>query len=328
MEIDDKRLHKSVIQKIVEVAEQDVGALQLPLLHHFKTQGKGSRTSLIASMQAKHVVLEDLVAVCAACECIHEASLVHDDLQDRDRTRRNAPTVWHKFSDDAAILLGDHLIACASKILIGSNLPDGLKLDIINTLSQAVSNATNGQLTQLNLEIDHPAAIEFYEDSAANKTGAFFAMPLKAAFALRYYSINQFYNRETDFSCPKYQGSLSQLDKIGRNLGIGYQIYNDCKELVNGRGFFASRDWQQQLVTAPLLVINRLSDLPIEEPLSRSFRERVIAECIDWQEQSYQRATNQLMKLESAARASVVDFSTRFKLKLPETKINSHVTTA
>ena len=48
---------------------------------------------------------------CLAIEAIHSASLVHDDILDDGKMRRNQPTIHEKYGKTAAILCGDFLIA-------------------------------------------------------------------------------------------------------------------------------------------------------------------------------------------------------------------------
>ena len=53
-------------------------------------------------------------------ELIHTFSLVHDDLpcMDNDELRRGKPTVWKKYGEDIAVLVGDALFMQASNILL------------------------------------------------------------------------------------------------------------------------------------------------------------------------------------------------------------------
>ena len=57
----------------------------------------------------------------AACaiECVHNYSLVHDDLpcMDADELRRGRPTVWKKYGEATAVLVGDALLTVAFQIL-------------------------------------------------------------------------------------------------------------------------------------------------------------------------------------------------------------------
>ena len=55
-----------------------------------------------------------------AMELIHTFSLVHDDLpcMDNDELRRGKPTVWKKYGEDIAVLVGDALFMQAMSILV------------------------------------------------------------------------------------------------------------------------------------------------------------------------------------------------------------------
>ncbi|THV43638.1 polyprenyl synthetase family protein [Glycomyces buryatensis] len=60
------------------------------------------------------------VPAAVAVELIHNFSLVHDDIIDRDETRRHRPTVWKVFGSTDAILVGDALHALAFEVLAES----------------------------------------------------------------------------------------------------------------------------------------------------------------------------------------------------------------
>jgi len=53
-------------------------------------------------------------------ELIHTFSLIHDDLpcMDNDELRRGKPTVWKKYGEDIAVLVGDALMMEAATILV------------------------------------------------------------------------------------------------------------------------------------------------------------------------------------------------------------------
>ena len=310
-----KNLHERVIKKIIDVAVINAGALELPLRHHFQAPGKGSRSQLIKTIQGEITNEEFLTTVCAVCECIHEASLVHDDLQDRDEVRRSNPTVWKKFGDDAAILLGDHLIVCASTILLSSHLPDQAKLMIQGFMNEAVSKATNGQFTQLGLEIGNSNVTHFYQESAANKTGAFFAFTMKSAYVLKSLLRSPADHPISNELPAAIRQDLKAIELAGQNLGIGYQIYNDCKNLTNAKTFFATRDWQQQIVTAPLIILSKMVDEPTKIPLNVGIAERVLNQCKEWQSKAYADAELILQNVDPSILETVKQFGIRFRIR-------------
>lgn len=54
---------------------------------------------------------DDIIKVCCAIEILHAFSLIHDDLpcMDNDELRRWEPTVWKKYGEFQAVLVGDML---------------------------------------------------------------------------------------------------------------------------------------------------------------------------------------------------------------------------
>ncbi|GAA3989456.1 family 2 encapsulin nanocompartment cargo protein polyprenyl transferase [Allokutzneria multivorans] len=82
------------------------------------TAGKALRPAL--TLLCAHAVgasTERAVPVAAAVELVHNFSLLHDDIIDGDRLRRQRPTAWSVFGAPAAILAGDALLALAVRML-------------------------------------------------------------------------------------------------------------------------------------------------------------------------------------------------------------------
>ena len=52
----------------------------------------------------------------AAIEVLHNASLIHDDICDGDRLRRERPAVWSVYGRDVALTLGDWLVALSFEL--------------------------------------------------------------------------------------------------------------------------------------------------------------------------------------------------------------------
>ena len=60
-----------------------------------------------------------LLNICAAVECIHSYSLIHDDLpcMDDDDIRRGKPSAHIKFGEATAVLAGNSLLTLAFEII-------------------------------------------------------------------------------------------------------------------------------------------------------------------------------------------------------------------
>nr|WP_284290176.1 polyprenyl synthetase family protein [Angustibacter aerolatus] len=80
-------------------------------------RGKGLRAAMVlAAAEAVGRSTPAATAAAAAVELVHAFTLVHDDVMDRSDHRHGAPTVWRLWGVDTAILLGDALQACATRL--------------------------------------------------------------------------------------------------------------------------------------------------------------------------------------------------------------------
>lgn len=64
-------------------------------IYHLKSGGQRLRAKLaLHTSVCVGLSEEDGFSLAATAELLHNASLIHDDLQDRDRSRRGRGTVW------------------------------------------------------------------------------------------------------------------------------------------------------------------------------------------------------------------------------------------
>jgi len=82
--------------------------------------GKAIRPTLaVMSAQAGGGTVEDGLAAAAAVELVHNFSLLHDDVMDRDLERRHRPTGWAVYGEGQAILAGNAMLTCAIEVVAG-----------------------------------------------------------------------------------------------------------------------------------------------------------------------------------------------------------------
>lgn len=139
-----------------------------------------------------------------ALELIHGFSLIHDDIQDRDRTRRGRPAVWTVCGVEQAINAGDLMHTLAACIA----------LDASSTAAGCLLGATlemiEGQCLDLKFE-RRSATTEEYLAMIDRKTGAL----LRCAFELGGISANA------------DEQVLSDLVALGHAVGRAFQIKDD-----------------------------------------------------------------------------------------------------
>ena len=85
-----------------------------PSCFHLASGGSRTRAKLcIEAGLALQLHAKTIIALASSIELLHNASLIHDDLQDADATRRGRQSVWKKYGKSHAVCAGDVMIAAA-----------------------------------------------------------------------------------------------------------------------------------------------------------------------------------------------------------------------
>ena len=157
---------------------------------------------------ARTLGLSDKAAEACACgpELLHNASLVHDDLQDEDSVRRGHPAVWQRFGPAAAVSVGDVMISAAFASAAGHPNPSRA----ISLMHEAVTRTARGQARDL---LKPRPDLASYRDLVSEKTGPLFALPVRLALA-----------------AADADGDAVAAE-IGDTLAIAYQVLDDIRDL-------------------------------------------------------------------------------------------------
>ena len=289
----DYQLAQALESKIHHYGQQ-ADALAQASQHHFSSKGKRTRSQLMFAATPHTENHQALVHAAAAIELIHEASIVHDDIQDQTTIRRGLPTVWRKFGANAALLLGDHLVAAAFRSIAEAPAIDEIKTNLILALSESVSRAASGQYLQLTNETGSDAEA-FYVNVAVNKTGALLALPLQFA---------SLFNR-------KATSDTLAARRCGEQLGLAYQILDDLKPYAKPSKLAYDEDMQNRVITAPVAAFNML--FPHLDPFQTlikqaELRDKAIRECQRWLDTALANAQYESTFLDRAVAAVVEQF--------------------
>ncbi len=109
----------------------------------------------------------DISRLCDAVECIHKASLIHDDIQDSSETRYGVPTVWAACGVPVAIAVGDWLMARGISLVAQS--PFDNVAEMVALCVSSVLALSEGQGDELSGHGDYVSICE-------RKTGGLFAL--------------------------------------------------------------------------------------------------------------------------------------------------------
>ena len=260
---------KSRLESVIRRFGDDAGTIKDAAMHHLSRGGKRTRAKLTFAAATNFESPDALTHIAAAAELIHEASLVHDDIQDRTPVRRGQPTVWKKYGSNTALLLGDHLIAAAFRSLAASGCRHGALPGLVQVMAAAVSRASSGQLQQLKVHINADALLGQYQTIAQHKTGSLLALPLQFATVLA----------DGDGRI------ISAAQRCGEQLGLAYQILNDLGPLNSG-SYAQHEDIVDRVVTAPVVAASRVSnakkDVFVELVKQPRLREFAYQTCNSW----------------------------------------------
>ena len=206
------------MRSLVRECAVPVGSIE-PIAHqaasyHLATGGQRIRAQLaLQAGLALGLSVGDAVSIAATSELVHNASLVHDDLQDRDLTRRGADTVWVAYGEGVAICTGDLLLSAAYCALSGISRPH-LLATLIPLLHRCISDASAGQCADLLPQKIRAFTLKDYEHLASLKSGALLAMPLELALVAG--------------------GELQAVPlarRAAQSFAIGYQIFDDLNDV-------------------------------------------------------------------------------------------------
>ena len=124
----------SCYKNMIDASISDVynnGPISLldPINHVLKSSGKRLRPillMLVADIQNLHqLALRPGICI----EMLHNFTLIHDDIMDKDTLRHGVQTVHVKWNNDTAILSGDAMLSIAMRELVKINdLPNKEKI--------------------------------------------------------------------------------------------------------------------------------------------------------------------------------------------------------
>lgn len=238
--------------------------------YHMSTGGKRLRAllPLAVASRLEHDP-ESMIFFGAACELLHNATLVHDDLQDGDTMRRGKPTIWARFGAERAINLGDAMLYLT--LLLLEQLP--LELSARHTISLRLIRETlrviDGQEREFLLkDIDQPT-LEDYIQMVEGKTSGLFALPIVGAAEL----------------CGAPLAVLDALQEASRHLGVVFQIQDDLLDIYGDKGReVRGSDIAEGKIS--MLIVHALAHAPAQDAqwlraLLRKGREQVSVEEIE-----------------------------------------------
>ena len=183
--------------------------------YHFDSPGQQVRAKACLDACMKLAVeYDDMLILAAAAEILHNASLIHDDIQDEDEIRRGQPTVWKKYGINIAICAGDLLLSTAYGMLAKFSKPS-LIPQLISTINKQARLAIEGQSLDVLFKKNPQLSLEQYVVIASQKSGALFSLPIELALV-----------------AAQRSDCTDLARKACANFAVGYQIADDLEDVI------------------------------------------------------------------------------------------------
>ncbi len=202
------------------------------------TQAGGKRLrpmTLFLTAKALNYQGQDHIALAAAAELLHTATLLHDDVVDASSLRRGRKTANELWGNSASVLVGDFLYTRACELTASLN-----NLEIIHTVVQNTRLLVQGELLQLSHRRNFNMTEKDYLEIIGCKTGQLFELSMHLAALLA---------SRTHVDAAK---------NYGMNVGIAFQMMDDLLDYQGNAeqiGKNVGDDLRDGSLTLPLLYI-------------------------------------------------------------------------
>ncbi len=231
---------KKVEQELLRLFQSD--AFLIPAIgnHIVKSGGKRLRPLfLILSAELCGYRDHPRIVLASIIEAIHTASLLHDDVVDGADLRRGRPTAHSIWGNQVVVLVGDYLYSNALRIAVSQR-----SQAVMEALSQATTQMTEGELLQLSKVGDPEVKEEEYLKIISSKTGALISAACQIGAIL---------GGETE-------ERISALKDYGMKTGIAFQMVDDILDFMadeEGLGKKLGKDLDEGKITMPLILLLR-----------------------------------------------------------------------
>jgi octaprenyl-diphosphate synthase len=176
------------------------------------------------------------IALAAAVEFIHTATLLHDDVVDASDLRRGRDTANAVWGNKPAVLVGDFLFSRSFELMVA----DG-SLRVLEILSRASAVIAEGEVMQLMTTGNMATTEDDYLAVIQSKTAELFAAASRIGAVLAEHSPDE----------------EEALDHFGRNLGTAFQLIDDMLDFSARQselGKSVGDDFRDGKVTLPVLL--------------------------------------------------------------------------
>ena len=205
--------------------KQKKSLLVEPMKYGVISGGKKIRSTVIFDIgKLLNIKETKLLSICAAVECIHSYSLIHDDLpcMDNDSMRRGKLSTHKRYGEATAVLAGNSLLTLAFEIISDKKnlLSSKQKNEIINLLSYCSGHTgiAGGQELDLKFENKKKKLKQIIE-MQRKKTGKLFNFCLQSVSIIG----------------NKSKQEKKTFGRLGEDIGLLFQLADDFLDIKGSK---------------------------------------------------------------------------------------------
>jgi geranylgeranyl pyrophosphate synthase len=203
--------------------KEGVPNLNNAVWYHMDSGGKRLRPLLaLMTCEALGGRTDQIAPFAAACEVLHNWFLVHDDIEDGDKMRRDKPALWVKFGLAHGINAGDYMSQKVFELILLSGRKGVGEEKIFKLLDSMVKTSVKtaeGQAMDINLRSSDSPTENQYMDMVTDKTAHYLTVPMVGGAIVA--------GREE---------IIPHLIEFGSYIGPAFQIIDDVIDLTDGKG--------------------------------------------------------------------------------------------
>jgi geranylgeranyl diphosphate synthase type I len=191
----------------------------------------------------------------AAVELLHNFTLIHDDIEDQDETRRGRPTVWSVWGEAQGVNAGDTLFALSQLAILklrDRGLPAAVVVEATRLFNETCVALTGGQHLDIEFEDRNDVSVDDYLAMVEGKTAALVSCSCELGALIA--------------DAPASQREY--LRAFGRHSGLAFQMLDDIL------GIWGNSDMTGKPVGAD--IVRRKKTLPLLHGLERSMELRML----------------------------------------------------
>ncbi|NLM68044.1 MAG: polyprenyl synthetase family protein [Enterococcus sp.] len=241
----------TLMEQSIQLKNKDV---ETAILEMIQAGGKLLRPAyqILFAQFGKQTDHKKTIALAAAIEMLHTATLIHDDIVDESDLRRKQPTIRARFGNSTAVYAGDYLFVTCFKLLADY----ASSMQSLQMNSKSMEKILDGELGQMEKHYYIEVTIDEYLENISGKTAELFALSCGIG-ALESGSTASFAKKTGD---------------IGHNIGMAFQILDDILDYTQTSAAIGKpvlEDVRQGIYSLPLLYALKENPLEIKPLLAK-----------------------------------------------------------